>query len=304
LTEQRSAYFGYALAALAAIISGVSVYVNSLGVRSFSDPIVYTTLKDGFVGLVLLVPLAASRNLRADYQRLDVHTWFWMVALALTGGSLPFALFFTGLQITTAATAALLNHFQFVLVALLAAALLKEAIRPAMWVGFVVLLLGTLLGTNLHALVWNEGAWLVGASTILFAIDFVIAKHLLGGLATLTVMTARMTLGTGLLFLYVIVSGRLEQVTQLGPTQWKFALLTGLILLAFTTTTFTAIRWTSVSAVLAIGTAAPIVTTLLQVAVTGQLGVEPSEAASLAVTLFAVLLVIVLGVRRSVAHSY
>jgi hypothetical protein len=63
-----------------------------------------------------------------------------------------------------------------------------------MWTGPAVLLLGALLGTNLRARAWNEGAWLVAVSTVLFAIDFVIAKHLLRGLSTLTVMTARMTL--------------------------------------------------------------------------------------------------------------
>jgi drug/metabolite transporter (DMT)-like permease len=287
------------LAALAAAISGVSVYVNTLGVQSFSDPILYTTLKDGFVGLALLLPLAVSRSWRADYRRLDRRTWGWMVALALTGGSLPFALFFTGLQMTTAATGALLNHFQFVLVAVFAALFLKETLRPGMWAGFAVLLLGTVLGTNLGALAWNEGAWLVAASTILFAIDFVIAKHLLRGLATLTVMTARMTLGTAMLLLYVIASGRLDQVARLGPTQWQFVVVTGLILLAFTTTTFTAIRFASVSAVMAIGAAAPIITALLQVAISGRLSIAASDVAGLAVTLLAAGAVIVLGVRQS-----
>jgi drug/metabolite transporter (DMT)-like permease len=290
---------GYLLAALAAAISGVSVYVNTLGVQSFSDPILYTTLKDGFVGLALLLPLAVSRSRRADYRRLDRRTWGWMVALALTGGSLPFALFFTGLQMTTAATGALLNHFQFVLVAVFATLFLKEALRPGMWAGFAVLLLGTLLGTNLGALAWNEGAWLVAASTILFAIDFVIAKHLLRGLATLTVMTARMTLGTAMLLLYVMASGRLDQVARLGPTQWQFVIVTGLILLAFTITTFTAIRFASVSAVMAIGAAAPIITALLQVAISGRLSIAAADVAGLAVTLLAVGAVIVLGVRQS-----
>jgi drug/metabolite transporter (DMT)-like permease len=294
---------GYVLAGLAAIISGVSVYVNSLGVQSVSDPILYTTLKDGIVGLALLLPLVASRSRRVEYRRLDRRTWGWMAALALTGGSVPFALFYAGLQTTTAATAALLNHFQFVLVAVFAAVFLREAIRPGMWTGLAVLLLGTLLGTNLRALAWNQGAWLVAASTALFAIDFVIAKHLLRELSTLTVMTARMTLGTGMLLVYVIASGRLDQVARLGPTQWEFVLTTGLILLAFTTTTFTAIRLASVSAVMAIGAAAPVITTVLQVGIAGQLNLAAADIAGLAVTLLAVVALVILGVRRSTALS-
>lgn len=296
--NRRSPVLGYLLAGVAALISGVAVYVNSLGVKTFSDPVLYTALKDGFVGLVLLVPLVFSPARRAEYRRLDRATWGWMLALALTGGSIPFALFFSGLKLTTAATGAVLNHFQFVLVAIFAAMFLKEKIRPAMWAGFAVLLLGTMLGTNLHALKWNEGAWLIGASTVLFAIDFVIAKHLLRGLATLTVMTARMTIGTAMLFAYVIALGRAGAAAHLTAAQWEFVLATGVILLLFTATTFTAIRLASVSAVLAIGTAAPIVTTLLQVAGNGSVKIDAPSLAGLAVTLLAAGAVMVIGVRQ------
>lgn len=290
--------FGYLFAALAAAVSGVSVYVNSLGVKSFSDPVLYTALKDGFVGAVLLLPLVFSSGWRREYRRLTRRTWLWLVLLALTGGSLPFALFFTGLQLTTAATGAVINHFQFMLVAVFALIFLREAIRPAMWAGFAVLLLGTMIGTNLHALQWNAGAWLIAASTVLFAIDFVIAKHLLRGLATLTVMTARMTLGTAMLFVYVIAAGRLAPAAHLGPGQWEFVVVTGLLLLAFTASTFTAIRHASVSAVLAIGAAAPIITTLLQAAGAGQLKLASSDVLGLGVIALAVVAIIVFGLQQ------
>src|SRR5438105_4445984 len=294
----RSPRLGYGFATAAAAVSGVSVYVNSLGVRSFDDALLYTALKDGFVGLLLLGPLLVSTGWRADYQRLDRRRWAWMVALALTGGSVPFALFFSGLQQTTAATGALVNHFQFVLVALFAVAFLKERIRPGMWAGFVVLLLATLLGTRLETLKWNQGALLIAASTVLFAIDFVIAKQLLRGLATLTVLTARMTIGTAMLFAYVIAAGRIGPITQLSGTQWGFVVITGILLLLFTTTTFTAIRHASVSVVLAIGTASPIITTLLQFTATRTVELAAADVAGLAITVLAVAAIIVIGVRQ------
>jgi drug/metabolite transporter (DMT)-like permease len=295
---RRDTKKGYAFAAVAATISGVSVFVNSLGVRSFADPVLYTALKDAFVGLVLLIPLCFSSARRTEYRRLDLRTWIWLVALALTGGSVPFALFYSGLQLTTAATGALVNHFQFVLVALFAAAFLHERLRPAIWAGLAVLLVGTILGTNLDALQWNVGAALIAASTVLFAIDFVIAKYLLRNLATLTVMTARMTLGTALLFVYVSADGRLAPVTGLNSTQWIFVVVTGLLLLCFTVATFTAIRHASVSAVLAIGTAAPVITTLLQVATTGKLQLGAADVIGLSITLLAVVSIITIGVRQ------
>ncbi len=132
----------------------------------------------------------SSRLIRGIANARSMPSGLCGAMLALTGGSVPFALFYTGLQQTPAATGALVNHFRFVLVALFGVALLEGRIRPAMWAGLCVLLVRTLVGTNLNTLQWNTRAWLIAASTMLFAIDFVIAKHLLRGLATLTLMTA------------------------------------------------------------------------------------------------------------------
>lgn len=295
---RRSPYFGYAFAILAAVISGVSVYVNGLGVRQFSDPVLYTALKDGVVGVILFVPLLVSPGWRGEYRKLSPKTWAWMIALALTGGSIPFALFFSGLKLTTAATGAVLNHFQFVLVALFALVFLKERIRPALWAGFAVLLVGTMLGTNLGALEWNQGALLIAASTLLFAVDFVIAKHLLKGLSTLMVMTARMSLGTAMLLVYLALIGHLAPIGHLKTAQVQFVLVTGLILLAFVVCTFTAIRHASVSAVLAVGAASPIITTLLQVESTGKVKLATADTIGLLVLAISVVAILVIGIRQ------
>lgn len=299
--ERVNTKLGYVAAIAAAVISGVSIYVNARTVKTFSDPVLYTAIKDGFVGLVLLVPLLFLPSQRAVYRRLSRRTWLWLIAIAVTGGSVPFALDFTGLSLTTAATGAVLNHLQFVFVALLAAVFLRERIRPVMWFAFVVLLLGTLLGTDLGALNWNGGAVLILLSSVFFAVDFVIAKYLLRGLPTLTVMTARMTMGTALLFLYVLAIGHLGEILQLSAPQWGLAALTGFLLLLFTVATFTAIRHASVSTVLAIGAASPIITTLLQVGFEGKLALNPIDLAGLALIVAAAVAVLVLGVRQDAA---
>jgi drug/metabolite transporter (DMT)-like permease len=297
-TAQRSVTLGYILATAAACISGVSVFVNALGVRAFTDPVLYTALKDGFVGVALLAPLCLSPLWRSEYRRLDSRTWGWLVALALTGGSVPFALSYSGLQVTTAATGALINHFQFILVALFAAAFLKERLRPAVFAGMLVLLIGTSVGAQLDTLRWNAGSVLIAASTVLFAIDFVIAKYLLRELATLTVMTARMTLGTAILLAFVVVTGRWVPLAQLSTNQWEFVIVTGALLLLFTVTTFTAIRHASVSAVLAIGSGAPIITMLLQLLAGGTVQLAPADLGGLALIFGAVSAIIALGIRQ------
>jgi len=288
---------GYAFAVLAAIISGVSIYVNSFGVKQFHDATLYTLLKNGVVGVALLIPLVVLPARRAEYLKLNRRQSAWLVALAVTGGSVPYVLFFSGLLLTNAITASVINHMQFAIVALIAVVFLRERISAAMWAGLIVLLVGATLGTNLGKVHWDMGAYLVAASTVLFAIDFVIAKHLLKDLSTLSVMTAKMSLGSLLLLGYAAYSGSLAKVPHLTFVQWRISLLVGLILLAFTVSTFIAIRHISVTAVIAIGQASPIVTALLGLAVTGKLGLPLVNSLGLLVTLVAVAAILVAGSR-------
>ena len=53
--------WGLALALCTALISGVSVWVNSFGVKSVPDAALYTTLKNGVAAMILLGALAFLR---------------------------------------------------------------------------------------------------------------------------------------------------------------------------------------------------------------------------------------------------
>ncbi len=294
----RSARWGYLFAALAALISGVSIYVNSFGVRIFHDATVYTMLKNSVGGAVLLALLLVSAKRRSEYRSLDRRQSAWLIALAITGGSVPYVLFFSGLLLTNAVTASVLNHLQFAFVALIAFAFLREKITAPMWAGLVVLLVGVTLGTNLGQVHWDRGAQLILVSTLLFAVDFVIAKHLLGQLSTLSVMTAKMSLGSLMLIAYTAVIGRLGLVAHLSAAQWRITLIVGLILLAFTVTTFIAIRLVSVTAVIAIGQASPIVTAIIDLVQTHRLRLPLLNSLGLLVTLLAVGTILFIGSRQ------
>jgi drug/metabolite transporter (DMT)-like permease len=286
---------GYALAASSAAISGLAVYVNSLGVRMFADSTLYTTLKNAVVGIALVTPLLFIARRRHELARLSLGRWSLLIALALVSGSVPFLLFFRGLQLTNGVTGALLNHMQFVFVAIFAALALRERISPAMWAGLGALVVGTVIGTDVGAVRWNSGAVLVLASSVLFAAGFVLAKYLLRELSTLTVLIARMTMGAAALAAYAAATGHLQAVTQLGPGQWRFVLITAAILLAFSFTTFAAIRRVEVSAVMAVQMAAPAVTLLIQLVVAGRVSLPPVSALGLTVTMLAVALIVVAG---------
>ena len=264
---------GYGFAGLNAIISGFAVYINSLGVKLFPDAILYTTLKNLVVGILLLLPLVLLAERRAEWTKLSGRQWIRLLLLAVIGGSVPYALFFTGLKIGSPVTSSLLNHAQFVVVAVLAFFFLRERAGIVLWLALPVLLVGTLWGIRLTGLQWGTGDTLVALSTLLFAAGVVLAKNLLQGLSTLTVMTAKMSMGSLLLVVYVGLTGRGGEILTLSGAEWKFVLITGLILLAFTVTAFLALRYASATAATAIPAAAPLITTAL-VLIAPEAGIE------------------------------
>jgi len=289
---------GYYFAALNALISGVAIYVNSIGVKLFADSTLYTALKNAVVGVALLVPLLImmSRN-RAEYRRLTGRQWGLLLVVAVIGGSVAYALDFRGLQISTAVTAAVVNHTQFLFVALFAGVLLRERFGPAIWLALLVLFVGLCIGLKLNTVHLDTGVIFLLAATLLFALDAILIKYLLRSVSILTVMVFKMSLGAVLLLAYVGASGRLGAVTRLSPTQWGFVLVTGLILLAFTVTAIAGLRHASATAVTAIPAASPIITTAL-VVVSRHITIAPLTLFGLALTLVAALIIFTVGRRQ------
>lgn len=299
---------GYIFAALNAIISGFAIYFQGQSVKLFGDPTLYATLKNAVVGIALILTFAFMATSRAEIKRLSGRQWGLLALLAVIGGSAPYALFAAGLKLTTPVTSALLNHAQFLFVALLAIMLLGERLGLIVWLAMLALLVGTMLDGSaqqrtLHALAWNQGTVLVGLSTVLFACGFVLAKYLLRDLSIMTVMTAKMSGGAALLFGYVAVTGRLGAVTQISATQWANVLVTGLILLAFTVTAFVALRHITVTSATAIPAAAPLITAALTAIAAQQVTLDQVTGIGLGLIALATSVLIIFGMRRETVQA-
>lgn len=299
----RLVHIGYWFAALNAVISGIAIYVNSLGVKLFADSTLYTTLKNSVVGVALIIPVLALASQRTEARRLTPRQWGSLLLLALIGGSIPYALFFKGLQMTTPVTSSLVNHAQFLLVALLALLFLGERVGPLLWMALATLFVGVSLGVNLHTVQWNAGALLLTLSSVFFAAGVVLAKRLLRTISTTMVMAAKMSGGSLLLIAYAALTGKLGAVTRLSALQWEFVLATGLILLAFTVTAFVALRYVSATAATAIPVAAPLFTTLLVVTTTGAFHLAPLDVIGLGLTLAAAVVIFIFGRSKETRQS-
>ena len=254
---------GIALAFVTALISGVSIYVNSRGVKHFSDATVYTTAKNAVAGVVLLVLLLAT-SARAEAPAVVRGRWPALLTVAVIGGSVPFVLFFEGLSQATATQAAFIHKTLVVWVAILAVALLRERLGPLHIAAIALVVAGQawLVGGGLGAVAFGRGEAMILAATLLWAVEVVLAKELLASLDTRTLAAARMGLGTIVLVGWLAVTGRIGDLLGLGSEQWVWVIATGLLLTAYVATWYAALaraQAVDVTAVLVFGAVVTVV---------------------------------------------
>lgn len=251
---------GIALAFATAVVSGVSIYVNAHAVKHFGDATAYTTAKNGVAGLLLLAllvaPARASTAAPGDGPR-GRGRWAALAAVAVVGGSVPFVLFFEGLARAEATQASFIQKTLVVWVALLAVPLLRERFGAPHLLAVCCLVAGQawLVGSA-GTVAFGQGEAMILAATLLWAVEVVYVKRLLGSFAPRTLAAARMGFGTVLLLGWVLVTGRLGDLTAYGAEQWRWVVLTGLLLTAYVATWYAALaraQAVDVTAVLVFG---------------------------------------------------
>ncbi len=263
---------GLALALATAVISGFSVYVNSIGVRAVGDAVAYTTAKNTVAALVLLAVVAGGRSAGARLTApRGPATWAGLLAVGVVGGSVPFVLFFTGLAQTRAPQAAFLQKTLVLWVAVLAVVLLRERLRPAHWVAIALLLAGQWWLGGGVAFALDPGGLLILAATLLWSVETVLARRLLASVSSWTLGVTRMGVGSVVLLGWLAATGRFGALAAFTAPMWGWVLLTGVLLAGYVATWFAALarlQAVDVTAVLVLGA---VVTTLLDAGARGAL---------------------------------
>lgn len=270
---------GAAVAAVTAAVSGVSVFVNAYGVHAIATPSVYTTAKNLVAALCIAAVGAAAAAVRrgrrrpgagaapAPPPRRGAAWWLGLAYVGVVGGGLAFVLFFDGLADTTAAPAAFCHDTLVVWVALAAWPLLGE--RAGRWnvaaVGLVVVGEVVVSGGVGH-LALGRGELLVLASSVLWALEVVVAKVLLRGVRPLHVALVRMGGGAVTLVGYLAATGALHALASLDARQVGWALLTGLLLAAYVGSWMVALSRARALDVTSVLVGGAVVTWVLQVA--------------------------------------
>ena len=233
---------GISLAFVTAIVSGISVYLNGHAVKHFGNPTVYTTAKNAVAGFVLLAFAVAATAQRRATVRPAGREWPALLAVAVVGGSVPFVLFFEGLARAQATQAAFIHKTLVVWVALLAVPLLRERFRAPHALAIVLLLAGQAwIAGHAGTVAFGSGEAMILGATLLWSVEVVLARHLLASIPPSTLAAARMAMGTVVLVAWLAISGKLDQLGSLDGTQWRWVLLTGLLLTAYVGTWFAAL---------------------------------------------------------------
>jgi drug/metabolite transporter (DMT)-like permease len=275
----RTTGWGIGLAAATACISGVSIFVNGLVVKEFSDPVALTGARNALVGLVLLGILVASGGMQ-EVRTLRRRQTAGLAALAVLGGSVPFILFFSGLAEATGPGAALIHKTLFIWVAALAIVFLGESLGIAQVVALVALLAGVLLIGPTGAVGAGPAEVMVLAATLLWSVEVIVARRLLGGegVSVRLAATSRMALGAVVIAAFLVASGRIGAVAAFSIQQWAIVTATGVLLLGYVTTWYAALQRAPASLVTAVLVGGAVVTGALATIRTGTIPAPPVEA--------------------------
>lgn len=294
--------WGLALAAVTALISGFSVFINGYGVRAWSGAgattAAYTTFKNLLAALVLgAIAYAAARRAPAGTLRpQNASQWRRLGLIGVIGGGVPFLLFFEGLARASSGQAAFIHKTLLIWVAVLAIPFLGERLNALHFGAIALLVAGQAAMTGLGEITFGTGEALILAATLLWAVEVIIAKRLLADVPAPTVAVARMGIGAVVLIGWTAITGGFASLGGLSLTHWGWALVTGLFLTGYVATWYGALaraHAVDVTAVLVFGA---VITALLEA---GIRGVALPSAAGLAMVTAGAILAALAAVRAA-----
>lgn len=261
---------GLALAGVTALVSGVSVFVNSYGIARFDDPTTYTTAKN-LVAAVLVTAILVAQHRHRAVASPPPRTNRWLVTVAVIGGSVPFVLFFEGLARVSSSDAAFIHKTLVAWVAILAVIVLGERVGPAHLAAIALIIAGyAALAGGVGVPAIGTGELLILAATLCWSVEVVVVRSLLRrGVPEMVVGASRMAGGIAILLCWAIVRGAFGDLVGLSATQWAWTLLTGVLLTGYVVSWHHALARAPAVDVTAVLSTGAVLTALLNVGVRG-----------------------------------
>ena len=283
---------GLMLVLFTALISGFSIFINSYGVKEF-DSSIFTFLKNLVVAVLLFV-IVLSISLFSELKKLSKKNWLQLIFIGLIGGSIPFLLFFKGLQMTTGTTSAFIHKTMFVYIAIFAIVFLKEKLTKGLLIGASLLMLGNYLMIK-PSFSFSAGHVLIIIATIFWAAENTYAKHVLKEISGTVVAFGRMLFGSLFILIFLTAAGKMNLLGKLTASHYWWIGLSSMFLLLYVITFYNGLKQVKVSTAACILTLGAPVTTMLSWIFSGK-SVSLSQALGM--------LLIVAGIICVIGFSY
>lgn len=255
---------GFWLALGTAIISGISIFINKFGVQGI-DSSLFTGAKNILVALFLFSIILLAKDFR-KLKQLKAKAWAKLSLIGLVGGSIPFLLFFKGLQLTTASQGSFIQKTMFIWVGALALIFLKEKLDKGMIIGAIMLLAGNFLLLKINNFSIAQGDWLILAATLLWSIETIISKQALRTIDSKVVAFGRMFFGSLIILAFLAASNKLALVAQITFSQLIWMIITSVFLLGYVFTWYSGLKQVKASIATSILLLGSVITTLLDIA--------------------------------------
>ncbi len=251
---------GTYLVLFTALVSGFSIFINSFGVQGF-DSSVYTFSKN-IVVAVMLFGIILGAGVLPRLRKLTARHWKQLAAIGLIGGSIPFLLFFKGLQMTTGTTSAFIHKTLFIWVPVFALMFLKEKLTKRLAIAAALLLAGNFLMLR-PDFGLSTGHLLIVAATVLWAAENTLAKYVLRELNGTIVAWGRMFFGSAFILLFLALTGKTGLISSMSSAQYLWILVTAVFLLLYVISYYNGLKHIKVTTAACILSLGSPITTLL-----------------------------------------
>ena len=244
-----------------AVISGFSIFINKFGVKGI-DSSIFAFSKNFLVSLLLIGLILGFKEFD-NLKRLDKKQWGLLVLVGLVGGSIPFLLFFRGLQLSSGAVGSLIHKSMFIFVAILAVVFLKERLSKKILIPAVLLIAGNLLLLRITSFELTTGALFVLGATLFWSVENVISKHLLKEIEPKILAFGRLFFGSIFIMVFLIGTGKVGLLATVNVSQLSWIFVTSIFLLLYVFTWYTGLRDVKVTTATSILLLGSPITTLL-----------------------------------------
>lgn len=252
---------GLMLVFFTAIISGFSIFINNYGIKEF-DSSVFTFSKNIVVALFLFALILGLGKI-SELKKLTKKNWLQLLIIGFVGGSVPFLLFFKGLQLTDGSTSAFIHKTLFIFAAVLAIVFLKEKITKPIFIGALFLLIGNYLMIR-PDFNFSTGHILIFAAAILWAAENVISKHALKELSGTVVAFGRMFFGSIFILVFLVTTNKIPIIFAMNISQHIWIVITSVLLFMYVFSYYNGLKAIKVTTAASILVIASPITTLLQ----------------------------------------